>query len=107
MNFKKKNPDNVGWFDLVITLTPMAWVFTCSFGAFEFFLSGHYLRFIGELAASFVVVILFVGLGMSLTGTCISFDPSTYNRAEDVGRVKVFLVELVVLLVFTCSIYSR
>ena len=104
MKFKKKNPNNVGWFDLVITLTPMAWVFACSVGAFDLLLSGSYLLGIGDFIAAFVFVFLLVGLGMSLTGTCISFYPSTYNRAEDVGRVKVFLIELVVLLAFTCLI---
>ena len=107
MKFKKKNPVGVGWFDLVITLAPVSWVFACSFGAFDFFLNGHYLRFIGELAASFVVVIILVGLGMFLTGTCISFDPSENNQSEKTGRVKVFLVELSVLFVSTYLIYSR
>lgn len=107
MKFKKKTPVGVGWFDLVVTLAPVSWVFACSFGAFEFFLSGHYLRFIGELAVSFVVVIILVGLGMFLTGTCISFDQSENNQSEKTGRVKVFLVELAVLFVSTYLIYSR
>ena len=107
MKFKKKTPVCVGWFDLVITLAPVSWVFACSFGAFEFFLNGHYLRFIGELAASFVVVIILVGLGMFLTGACISFGPSENNQSEKTGRVKVFLVELAVLFVSTYLIYSR